>query len=292
MEISKEKESDFEHDLALSFAGENRDIVESIAIELRENGVDVFYDDFYKAELVGKDLSDYFKKKYSVKSKYVVIFISKYYPLKDWTNFEIEIALDKTKTMKGEFILPVRLDDTIMHGIKRTIGYIDFRQEGVDGTVKILLNKLKLPYRKIMSENLGENKIVQQLLDELVDLFIRLYKSKAGDSSRFAKIILNSLEMQKYFGITIREPLPGKDLDDLPIFFLYKLFKLIPNSATLGWDPDHINKHERLLNKNSPINTIESRLVKFFNTHLLNFVKREFNIELKITKDIGQELSR
>lgn len=127
-ERKKENEIDFDHDLALSFAGENRDTVESIAIELRNNDVNVFYDDFYKAELVGKDLSDYFKKKYSDSSKYVVIFISKYYTQKDWTNFEFEIALDKTKTMKTEFILPVRLDDTIVLGMKRTIGYIHHHQ--------------------------------------------------------------------------------------------------------------------------------------------------------------------
>ena len=98
--------------------------------------------------------------------------------------------------------------------------------------------------------------------------------------------------MQKYFGITIRDPLPGKDLDDLPIFFIDKLFKLIPNSATLSYDPDCNNKHEKLLNKDSDIDIIEYRLVKFFNTHLLNFIKREYSIELKITKNIKQELLR
>lgn len=117
------KES-FDHDLAVSFAGEDRKIVEIIANQLKHNDANVFYDHFFKAELVEKDLSDYFKKKYGNKSKYVVPFISKYYPQKDWTNFEFEIARDEARRRKEDFILPVRLDNTIIQGLKRTIEHL------------------------------------------------------------------------------------------------------------------------------------------------------------------------
>ena len=36
----------YEYDVALSFAGENRDYVEEVAIFLKNFGVKVFYDDF------------------------------------------------------------------------------------------------------------------------------------------------------------------------------------------------------------------------------------------------------
>ena len=155
---------DYEHDLAFSFAGEDREIVELIAIEIKKNDVNIFYDNFYKAELVGKDLSDYFKEKYGNKSKYIVIFISKYYPQKDWTNFEFEIAREEAQHRKEEFILPVRLDNTIIQGLKRTIGYIDFQKEGIKGTVKTLLEKINLPYKVQFKETEEIKKITKNYI--------------------------------------------------------------------------------------------------------------------------------
>ena len=39
--------------VALSFAGEDRDYVEKVAIQLRAAGVEVFYDLFHEADLWG-----------------------------------------------------------------------------------------------------------------------------------------------------------------------------------------------------------------------------------------------
>ena len=140
----KKKEQIYKFDFALSFASQDREIIEKIAIMLRDKGINVFYDNFYKADLLGKDLSNHFKEIYGgKKSKYVVIFISENYILKDWANFEFEIAKKAEKFRNVEYILPIRLDNTIIQGLKRSIGYIDYFKEGLDETVKILYNKLK-----------------------------------------------------------------------------------------------------------------------------------------------------
>ena len=138
--ILKSVETNF--DVALSFADEDRETAEKIAVKLKNKGFKVFYDNFYKMELVGKDLSKIFHRIYSKNSKYVIIFISKHYSIKDWSNFEFEIALEESKTRKKEFILPIKLDDSIVQGLKRTIGYIDFKKEGIDGIVRILVEKI------------------------------------------------------------------------------------------------------------------------------------------------------
>ena len=132
----------FKHDFALSFAGEDRPIAERIARLLRSYNADVFFDDFYKSDLVGKDLSDYFKKTYGNDTRFVVPFISENYPNKDWANFEFSIARDEAKSRKSEFILPVRLDETKVFGLSDTIGHIPFEKEGISGTVDILIKKL------------------------------------------------------------------------------------------------------------------------------------------------------
>lgn len=132
----------FKHDFALSFAGEDRPTVERIARLLRSYNAEVFFDDFYKSDLVGKDLSDYFKKTYGNDTRFVVIFISENYPNKDWANFEFSIARDEAKSRRSEFILPVRLDETKVYGLSDKIGHIPFEKEGISGTVDILMKKL------------------------------------------------------------------------------------------------------------------------------------------------------
>jgi tetratricopeptide (TPR) repeat protein len=60
-DLNKVKGYDFEYDVAISYAGENRRIVEQIAKKLTENGIRVFYDIFEKSKLWGKKLSTNFR---------------------------------------------------------------------------------------------------------------------------------------------------------------------------------------------------------------------------------------
>lgn len=134
----------FQYDVAFSFASEDRENVEKLADELKKKGVKVFYDKYYKAELWGKDLSDHFKKIYGGKtSKYVIIFISKHYAIKNWTHFEFEIAMEEAKKRKEEYILPIRLDKTIIQGISRTIAIINFYEESLEDLIEIILKKIQ-----------------------------------------------------------------------------------------------------------------------------------------------------
>lgn len=133
----------------------------------------------------------------------------------------------------------------------------------------------------------SEKSVVQELFDELILLFVRLYRSKASSSIVFARTIRDSIEMQKYFGITAKGiPSPGRDIDDFKIFFMDWLFKIIPNSAQFSWDSDLDGKYEPfLLNKDSHSSTIKEILNKFFN-RLTKYIYREYNIELEFKGDI------
>ena len=72
----------YDYDIALSFAGENRDYVEEVAQTLKVYGVRVFYDKFEEHTLSGKNLIDYLQDIYKNKAKYTVMFISEYYAKK------------------------------------------------------------------------------------------------------------------------------------------------------------------------------------------------------------------
>lgn len=57
------------YDVALSFAGEDREYVEQVANLLGSSGVKVFYDRFEEADLWGKNLYDYLIDIYQNKAK-------------------------------------------------------------------------------------------------------------------------------------------------------------------------------------------------------------------------------
>ena len=94
---------DARYDVALSFAGEERPYVEAVADALRNAGVKVFYDDYEKVTLWGKDLYSHLDYVYRKASRYCVLFVSESYARKVWTNHERhEIHLrDRNRTRRS-----------------------------------------------------------------------------------------------------------------------------------------------------------------------------------------------
>lgn len=116
------------YDVALSFAGENRDYVRGVAESLKAKGVRVFYDDFEKALLWGENLTERFVDVYMDSSRYVVLFISEHYRDKVWTRLERRAALARALTEDRAYVLPARFDDTEIEGLLPTVGYEDLRE--------------------------------------------------------------------------------------------------------------------------------------------------------------------
>lgn len=133
------------HDIAFSFAGENRVFVEKIRNKIVENGFDVFYDDDYIVELWGTDLTESFPDHY-INSRYVVLFIDEYYLKKMWTYFERQIVIEKFISLKGkEYLLPVYLNGFMgkLPGLPSIIGFINCSTENPDYLISLIMQKLK-----------------------------------------------------------------------------------------------------------------------------------------------------
>ncbi|OME73997.1 hypothetical protein BK120_32485 [Paenibacillus sp. FSL A5-0031] len=129
----------YEYEVALSFAGEDRDLVYEIADLLKRSNVRVFYDMYETISLWGKDLYTHLDEVYRKKSKYCIMFLSKHYKEKVWTNHERESAQARAFMEREEYILPIRLDDTEIPGIRPTTGYIDgtsFTTSEIAGFIK------------------------------------------------------------------------------------------------------------------------------------------------------------
>lgn len=133
--------SHFTFDFAISFAGEDRPIAEQIADKLTEGGAKVFYDYYYKSELLGKKLGRVFPTVYGPSTRFFVPIISKHYIQKDYTNYEWRIAKEEERKRKGEFILPLRLDDSKLIGLHTDVVFVDLRTTSSESAIQILLRK-------------------------------------------------------------------------------------------------------------------------------------------------------
>jgi hypothetical protein len=118
-------------DVALSFAGEHRDKAESLKSVLNARGYTVFYDFDHQHKLWGQNLREKLKDVYANEAEFMVIFLSKEYPEKDWTLFEFEIGKDSRNKRTKEYLLPIKVDDVLVVGLSTDVGYIDLNRHSI-----------------------------------------------------------------------------------------------------------------------------------------------------------------
>lgn len=133
----------YEYDVALSFAGEDRDLAEKIATVLKTHGVRVFYDSFEQANLWGKDLFVHLHEVYSKKSRFCMMIISSAYLDKMWTVHERKAAQSRAlKERDNEYVLPIRIDNTELPGLPDTIAYLDISRYGYLKICQLFIQKI------------------------------------------------------------------------------------------------------------------------------------------------------
>ncbi|MCW2762786.1 MAG: hypothetical protein JWR85_2987 [Marmoricola sp.] len=133
---------DFDYDVALSFAGEQRDYVEKVAASLRAGGIRVFYDKYEKADLLGKDLYEHLDYIYRRAARYCVVFASAEYAEKMWTTDERRSAQARAIEENAEHVLPARFDSTEIPGIRSTVGHIDLNEHSPEELSELIVEKL------------------------------------------------------------------------------------------------------------------------------------------------------
>jgi Uncharacterized protein containing a TIR (Toll-Interleukin 1-resistance) domain len=142
----------FKYDIAVSFAGEDRSIVEKFVNALAANDISVFYDSWEQAQLWGKDLYQHLDMIYQQAAQYCVIFISENYVKKAWTKHELRSAQARAFQQNSEYILPIKLDDTELPGLPSTIAYIDLRNTSIEEIVNSLSEKIGVAKRPNVEE--------------------------------------------------------------------------------------------------------------------------------------------
>lgn len=129
--LSKEavaRDSVYAYDIAFSFSGSVRPIVETLNDELKSQDVITFYDYDQQSALLGDDLESVLKSIYSTSAKYYAVFIDDTYADKIWTKYEKDIM---THSTRSRHIIPIILTENGrmgLAGISSTIAHIDLTE--------------------------------------------------------------------------------------------------------------------------------------------------------------------
>jgi hypothetical protein len=134
--------ADYDYDIAFSFAGEDRHVVEPIAKRLKQQNVSVFYDRDKQSAIWGENLQEYLTQVYLRQARFCVMFISQAYAEKMWTRHERRAAMARAMQEKRAYILPIRLDRTELEGLLPTVAYINFGNYTEEEIVGMILEKL------------------------------------------------------------------------------------------------------------------------------------------------------
>jgi hypothetical protein len=201
MEDEAERRRDFEFDVCLSFAGEQREYVDEVAEHLREKGIRVFYDDFERADMWGKDLYEHLAYIYSQAARYCVLFASKDYAEKIWTSHERQNAQARALEEHGEYVLPARFDETEIPGLRKTIRYESLDGMSTDDLADLIEEKLGarqkenfLPPRpdRLFSALRLDDEGEQELAEHKAQQFFQTLQRMSSDERRVVFTVLVS----------------------------------------------------------------------------------------------------
>ena len=143
--------TDFIYDVAISFAGEDRRVARDLATRLFARNYRVYYDEFYRADLLGVNLRERLDAVYGEQSEHCIIVVSESYATKVWTRLEFKSAMDAAfMRRRDDYVIPLRLDDAELPGLRPTISYLDLREldrsnPDLEDAVEMLAIKLGSP---------------------------------------------------------------------------------------------------------------------------------------------------
>jgi len=119
----------------------SRSYVEKVADKLRSQGVRVFYDQYEQVQLWGRDLYQHLDDVYQDAARYCVLFASKRYAEKLWTNRELRSAQARAIRENKEYILPAHFDNIEIPGLRKTVDYVDLRKTTPEVLSEIIISK-------------------------------------------------------------------------------------------------------------------------------------------------------
>lgn len=141
--VTVEALPEFDYDVALSFAGEQRDYVGQVGRALERAGLSYFIDSREETRMWGKDLAAFLEELFRERARYCVMFLSQDYVRKAWPAWEGRAAMARSVMEEHrEYVLPVRFDDAEFPGLRPSIKYLDARRLSPEEIADSIIEKV------------------------------------------------------------------------------------------------------------------------------------------------------
>ena len=132
----------YDYDVALSYSGNDRKYAEQLSECLKNKNIKVFYDRSEQADLWGINLQTHLMELYRIRARYCIILVSESYVKSHWTKVEFEAALTREFETGTTYILPIKLDDTILSGLLSTRAFLDSRVTPIEEIASLVKSRL------------------------------------------------------------------------------------------------------------------------------------------------------
>jgi hypothetical protein len=185
-----------EYDVALSYAGEDKAYVEAVALALRRKSLRVFYDSFEEADLIGRNLIDHLSEIYQNKARLCIVFISAAYTKKPFPRLERQAAQARAMESDEPYIIPVRLDDSEIPGLLRSVAYVSGKTP--ESLAQLIASKLLLtePAGVRSSESPSKSDAVLVRFNSLLEPDMETFRQTLGLFEHWADQMLWSIPVE------------------------------------------------------------------------------------------------
>jgi len=173
---------EYVYDVALSFGGEDRSLVRRLAKQLRNSGLEVFFDEYEKWKLLGEDLVIKLREVYTKQAKFFIPIISNDYVNKQYPRYEFKSAIRAAFLRDETYILPLRLDNTEFDLLDETTSYIDLTKTSLKDATKIITEKV------YSSEPLEEIVDINERIMEFLEFIAVRYQGLLSPGSRIIEL--------------------------------------------------------------------------------------------------------
>ncbi len=206
-------------DVALSFSGADRVLVENVADRLISNNALVFYDRYFEVDLLGSDLVTTLRAVYSQRSRYCAVFISATYGSKRWPNHvERTAILDRASRDDDPYLIPIVLDDSWLNGLPTTTGFLDGRRKSAEDIAEVILAKIGIrrappDERELFMRLALDAEVLGRFLINFRDCVYRERAQWSGDTSRLHALHSLGRLLSKYHLCDVAESVGDGDMD-------------------------------------------------------------------------------
>lgn len=133
---------EYEIDVAISYASEDEAAALAIKRLLEDSGVVTFFAPARPARRLGQELEAVFDEAYAGKTRFVLALISEHYARKEWTRYELDVALAEEARRGDVVLIPAILGDAEVPGLPANKTALELRGRDLGQAVRELVERV------------------------------------------------------------------------------------------------------------------------------------------------------